>query len=104
MKKREILEHVRKALLVVTLTLAVVMVWQVLAPGSGRQVRAAAARTANGPAASGPGRKAGEEDPKLSFSTSIEVHATATNGSRPGAVRSDAPTKFEGFLTRDGEQ
>ena len=103
MKKREIREHVRKALLVVTVTLAVAMVWQVL--GSGRQVRAAAAaRSANGPAASGPGRKAGEEDPKLSFSTSIEVHATATNGSRPGAVRSDAPTKFEGFLTRDGEQ
>ena len=103
MKKREIREHGRKALLVVTVTLAVVMVWQVLA-GPGRQVRAAAAGTANGPAASGPGREAGEEDPKLSFSTSIEVHATAPSGVRPGAVRADAPTKFEGYLTREGDQ
>jgi hypothetical protein len=73
--------------------------------GSGRQVRAAAAtRTANGPAVIGPGLKTGEEDPKLSFSTRIEVHATATNGLRPVAVRPDAPAKFEGVLTRDGVQ
>ena len=106
MKQGEILEHVRTSVVVTVVMVAAVIAWLVV--GSSRkasEVRAApAANAAYRPAAHGSNRQSGAEDPQLSFSTSIEVHATVPHGALTGvhtgsAVVSEVPPNFDGYLT-----
>ena len=102
MKKREILAQVRASLVVMVVMVAAVIAWLVV--GSSRkasEVRAApAANAASRPAADGATRHSGQEDPKLSFSTSIEVHPTVKDGA-PIGLHPDVPPHFDGYLTRE---
>lgn len=105
MKHGEILEQVRTSLVVMVVMVAAVIAWLVV--GSSRkasEVRAAPAANAAYRPAHGSNSQSGAEDPKLSFSTSIEVHATVQQGALTGvrtgtAVVSEVPLNFDGYLT-----